>query len=69
MYKCFYSLWEQPFVLTPDPRFLHLAAAHQEALVTLVGGVKLRKGIIPFHPGLSISWQARRSLIRPWFWR
>jgi hypothetical protein len=39
MYKCFYSLREQPFVLTPDPRFLHLAAAHQETLVTLVGGV------------------------------
>jgi general secretion pathway protein A len=37
---------EEPFKLTPDPRFLHLAQPHRDALTALVEGVLLRKGFI-----------------------
>ena len=42
----FYGLREQPFNPTPDPRFLHLTPAHQEALAQLLYGVEERKGFI-----------------------
>jgi general secretion pathway protein A len=45
MYASFYKLTEQPFELTPDPRFLHLSQSHWQALTTLVQGILLRKGI------------------------
>ena len=46
MYTTFYGLNEEPFRLTPDPRFLHLAEPHREVLTSLVGGVLQRKGIL-----------------------
>jgi len=46
MYLSFYGFKEEPFRLTPDPRFLHLAEPHRAALSRLVGGVLLRKGIM-----------------------
>ena len=46
MYTSFYGLNEEPFRLTPDPRFLHLAEPHREVLTSLVGGVLQRKGIL-----------------------
>ena len=42
----FYGLREQPFNPTPDPRFLHLTPAHQEALAQLLYGVEAQKGFI-----------------------
>lgn len=42
----FYGLREQPFNPTPDPRFLHLTPAHQEALAQLLYGVEAHKGFI-----------------------
>jgi len=44
MYTEFYGLREQPFRLTPDPRFVHLAAPHSAALNALLFNVILRKG-------------------------
>jgi len=32
MYLSFFGLGENPFGLTPDPRFLFMAASHREAL-------------------------------------
>lgn len=42
----FFGLSEPPFNPTPDPRFLHLTPAHQEALAQLLYGVHERKGFI-----------------------
>jgi general secretion pathway protein A len=46
MYLSFYQLKEEPFRLTPDPRFLHLALPHRTVLSSLVEGVLQHKGII-----------------------
>jgi general secretion pathway protein A len=46
MYTAFYGLKEEPFNLTPDPRFLHLADPHREVLTNFVSGVVRRRGIL-----------------------
>lgn len=46
MYLSFYGLKEPPFRLTPDPRFMHLAQPHREALLKLVEGIATRKGVM-----------------------
>jgi general secretion pathway protein A len=46
MYTSFYELKEEPFRLTPDPRFLHLADPHRTALKLLLQGVLQRKGFM-----------------------
>jgi general secretion pathway protein A len=45
MYSSFYGLKQDPFRLTPDPRFLHLAEPHRNALRAMVQGVAGRKGL------------------------
>lgn len=46
MYNSFFSLKENPFNLTPDPRFLYLSTCHKEALESLLRGIKERRGLI-----------------------
>jgi len=46
MYLSFYQLDDEPFRLTPDPRFLHLSQPHQVALQTLLEGILYRRGLI-----------------------
>lgn len=46
MYQDFYRLSEEPFNITPDPRYWFLAAHHQEALNHLLYGIRQRKGFI-----------------------
>lgn len=46
MYREFYGFSEQPFSLTPDPRFLYPARSHFETLSSMISGIKERKGII-----------------------
>lgn len=46
MYLRFYSLRSQPFRLTPDPHFFHLAEPHRNALMTLLQGIVRRRGIM-----------------------
>lgn len=46
MYTKFYQLQEEPFRLTPDPKFLHLAEPHRIALGTLLDGIMARKGFL-----------------------
>jgi general secretion pathway protein A len=46
VYNSFFSLRENPFNLTPDPRFLYLSTSHKEALESLLRGINERKGLI-----------------------
>ncbi len=46
MYEKFFGLREEPFKLTPDPRYLFLSKRHLEAISCLHYGVERRKGFI-----------------------
>jgi len=46
MYEAFYGLREQPFRVTPDPRFLFRTPAIDEAVAALTYGVEHRKGFL-----------------------
>lgn len=46
MYLSFYNLKDEPFRLTPDPRYLHLSDPHQYALTALLEGIFYRKGLV-----------------------
>src|SRR5260221_3300588 len=46
MYEQFFRLTENPFRLTPDPRFLFMTPKHRESLSALVYGVMARKGFL-----------------------
>ena len=46
MYMSYYRFREEPFGITPDPRFLFLSASHRDALASMVYGVSQRKGFI-----------------------
>ena len=46
MYKAYFGLSENPFNLSPDPRFLFRSPQHEEALANLIYGVRSRKGFI-----------------------
>lgn len=45
MYTAFFGLKQEPFRLTPDPRFLHLAEPHRNTLRSMLEGVSSRKGL------------------------
>ena len=46
MYKDYYHLRDEPFNITPDPRFLFLTPQHTEALNHLLYGIRQLKGFI-----------------------
>lgn len=46
MYTSFFNLREEPFRLTSDPRFFHLAQPHAAALTTVLEAVMRRKGFV-----------------------
>src|SRR5215475_13122283 len=46
MYLNFYGLREQPFGVTPDPRYLYLSAAHREAFSSLYYGIEANRGFL-----------------------
>lgn len=46
MYTAFFGLNSTPFNLSPDPSFLYRSAQHEEALASLIYGVRSRKGFI-----------------------
>lgn len=46
MYRAFFELKDEPFRLTPDPRFLYLAGPHKAALTVLLDGILHRKGLV-----------------------
>lgn len=46
MYKGFFGLKENPFNVSPDPRYLFLTKEIEETLSSLMYGIQTRKGII-----------------------
>ncbi len=46
MYNEFYGFLEKPFEVTPDPKFLFWTPSHQEALNTMLEGIRNRWGFI-----------------------
>jgi general secretion pathway protein A len=46
MFLEFYGLREQPFGVTPDPRFLYLSSAHREALASLYYAIESGRGFM-----------------------
>ena len=45
MYEEFYSLTDEPFNTTADPKFLYLSKKHEGALDHLLCGIKRRRGL------------------------
>lgn len=46
MFLEFYGLREQPFGVTPNPRFLYLSPTHREALASLFYGIDAERGFL-----------------------
>ncbi|MFH1861472.1 MAG: AAA family ATPase [bacterium] len=46
MYLSYFGLREQPFNVTPDPKFLYFGEAYQDALAYLLYGIRMRKGFV-----------------------
>jgi len=52
MYTDYFGFKENPFNLTPDPRYLFLSTHHKEALDHLIYGINERKGFIAITGGI-----------------
>jgi general secretion pathway protein A len=54
MFLDFYGLREQPFGVTPDPRYLYLGPGHREALASLYYGIEANRGFLSLiaRPGM-----------------
>jgi general secretion pathway protein A len=52
VYTSFFGFKEDPFNLTPDPRYLFLSRYHKEALDHLLYGINERKGFIAITGGI-----------------
>ncbi len=50
----YYKLKEQPFGVTPDPRFFYLSQSHREAFASLLYGIQTRRGFMSLiaEPGM-----------------
>jgi len=46
MFLSYYGLREQPFGVSPDPRFLYLSPVHREALASLYYGIESGCGFL-----------------------
>ncbi len=54
MFIEFFGLREQPFGVSPDPRYLYLGPAHREALASLYYGIEANRGFLSLvaRPGM-----------------
>ena len=66
MFLNFYNLREQPFGVTPDPRYLYLSPTHREALASLYYGVEMSRGFLALiaQPGMGKTTLLLRLLER-----
>jgi general secretion pathway protein A len=46
VFETYYGLSEQPFGVTPDPRYLYLSSGHREALASLFYGIEANRGFM-----------------------
>jgi general secretion pathway protein A len=46
MYLSFFGMREQPFSITPDPKFLFLTQSHESAREALLYGIRAKKGFL-----------------------
>jgi len=52
MYEAYFGLKENPFTLSPDPRYLYLSPRHREALNCLLYGIQEKKGFMALTGGI-----------------
>src|ERR1700719_1361586 len=54
MFLDFYGLREQPFGVTPDPKYLYFSPSHREALASLFYGIETGRGFLALiaEPGM-----------------
>src|SRR4029077_9995129 len=54
MFLDFYGLREQPFGVTPDPKYLYFSPSHREALASLYYGIETGRGFLALiaEPGM-----------------
>jgi len=52
MYETYFGLKENPFTLSPDPRYLYLSPQHREALNCLIYGIGEKKGFMVVTGGI-----------------
>jgi general secretion pathway protein A len=52
MYAAYFGLKENPFNLSPDPRYLYFSPQHREALQHLIYGITEKKGFIVVTGGI-----------------
>ncbi len=46
IYNSFFGLHDEPFGVTPDPKFLYASGKHQEAIANIIYGISEKKGFI-----------------------
>jgi general secretion pathway protein A len=52
MYEAYFGLKENPFTLSPDPRYLYLSPQHREAMNCLIYGIGEKKGFMVVTGGI-----------------
>jgi general secretion pathway protein A len=52
MYETYFGLKENPFTLSPDPRYMYLSPRHREALNCLIYGIQEKKGFMALTGGV-----------------
>ena len=52
MYEAYFGLKENPFTLSPNPRYLYLSPRHREALNCLLYGIHEKKGFMALTGGI-----------------
>jgi general secretion pathway protein A len=67
MFLDYFGLREQPFGVTPDPRFLYFSPSHREALASLFYGIDMGRGFVALiaQPGMgktTLLFQLRECL-------
>ena len=55
MYADYFGLTENPFSLSPEPRYLFLSEQHRDALNCLIYGIKEKKGFVLISGGIGLG--------------
>jgi general secretion pathway protein A len=55
MYAAYFGLKENPFTLSPEPRYLFLSEQHRNALNCLIYGIKEKKGFVLISGGIGLG--------------